>query len=128
MIKKNFNHSLPSGMQGFVFNTRRPIFADRRVRQALGLAFDFEWSNKNLFYGLYKRTQSYFDNSEMAAKGLPRGEELKLLNRYRDRLPPEIFKQPFSLEKRRATAISARSWKKLLSCWKKPAGRYKTAC
>ena len=70
-------------MQGFVFNTRRPIFADRRVRQALGLAFDFEWSNKNLFYGLYKRTQSYFDNSEMAAKGLPRGEELKLLNRYR---------------------------------------------
>lgn len=99
MIKKNFNHSLPSGMQGFVFNTRRAIFADRRVRQALGLAFDFEWSNKNLFYGLYKRTQSYFDNSDMAAKGLPKGEELKLLNKYRDRLPPEVFARPFSLEK-----------------------------
>ena len=99
VIKKNFGHALPSGMQGFVFNTRRPIFSDRRVRQALGLAFDFEWSNKNLFYGLYKRTQSYFDNSEMAAKGLPRGEELKLLNKYRDQLPPEVFKQPFSLEK-----------------------------
>lgn len=99
MIKKNFNHSLPSGMQGFVFNTRRAIFADRRVRQALGLAFDFEWSNKNLFYGLYKRTQSYFDNSDMAAKGLPKGEELKLLNKYRDRLPPEVFTRPFSLEK-----------------------------
>lgn len=99
MIKKNFNHSLPSGMQGFVFNTRRAIFADRRVRQALGLVFDFEWSNKNLFYGLYKRTQSYFDNSDMAAKGLPKGEELKLLNKYRDRLPPEVFTRPFSLEK-----------------------------
>ena len=99
MIKKNFNHSLPSGMQGFVFNTRRAIFADRRVRQALGLAFDFEWSNKNLFYGLYKRTQSYFDNSDMAAKGLPKGEELKLLNKYHDRLPPEVFTRPFSLEK-----------------------------
>lgn len=99
MIKKNFNHSLPSGMQGFVFNTRRAIFADRRVRQALGLAFDFEWSNKNLFYGLYKRTQSYFDNSDMAAEGLPKGEELKLLNKYRDRLPPEVFTRPFSLEK-----------------------------
>lgn len=99
MIKKSFNHSLPSGMQGFVFNTRRAIFADRRVRQALGLAFDFEWSNKNLFYGLYKRTQSYFDNSDMAAKGLPKGEELKLLNKYRDRLPPEVFTRPFSLEK-----------------------------
>lgn len=99
MIKKNFNHSLPSGMQGFVFNTRRAIFADRRVRQALELAFDFEWSNKNLFYGLYKRTQSYFDNSDMAAKGLPKGEELKLLNKYRDRLPPEVFTRPFSLEK-----------------------------
>lgn len=99
MIKKHFNHSLPSGMQGFVFNTRRPVFTDRRVRQALGLVFDFEWSNKNLFYGLYKRTQSYFDNSEMAAKDLPKGEELKLLEKYRDRLPPELFKQRFLLEK-----------------------------
>lgn len=99
LIKNNFKHSLPSGMQGFVFNTRRPIFSDRRVRQALGLVFDFEWSNKNLFYGLYKRTQSYFDNSEMAAKGLPKGEELKLLNQYRDRLPPEVFGRPFSLDK-----------------------------
>ncbi len=99
MIKKHFNHSLPSGMQGFVFNTRRSVFSDRRVRQALGLVFDFEWSNKNLFYGLYKRTQSYFDNSEMAAKDLPKGEELKLLEKYRDRLPPELFKQKFLLEK-----------------------------
>ncbi|MBR1778752.1 MAG: ABC transporter substrate-binding protein [Alphaproteobacteria bacterium] len=99
LIKKSFDHSLPSGMQGFVFNTRRPIFADRKVRQALGMVFDFEWSNKNLFYGLYQRTQSYFDNSEMASKGLPKGEELKLLEGYKDQLPPEVFKEKFVLEK-----------------------------
>ena len=99
LVKGEFSHGLPSGMQGFVFNTRRPLFADRRVREAVGLAFDFEWSNKNLFYGLYKRTQSYFDNSELAAKGLPKGEELKLLNAYRDKLPEEVFKKPFALSK-----------------------------
>lgn len=98
LIKKSFSHSLPSGMQGFVFNTRRPVFADRRVRKALGMVFDFEWSNKNLFYGLYKRTQSYFDNSEMASQGVPKGDELKLLERYKDKLPPELFKEKFMLE------------------------------
>lgn len=99
LIKESFDHGMPSGMQGFVFNTRRAIFADKRVRQALGLVFDFEWTNKNLFYGLYQRTQSYFDNSEMAAKGLPRGQELKLLKKYEDQLPPEVFKKKFALEK-----------------------------
>ena len=99
LIKKSFDHSLPSGMQGFVFNTRRPLFADRRVRKALGTVFDYEWSNKNLFYGLYKRTQSYFDNSELASHGLPKGEELKLLEPYKDRLPPEVFTEKFELEK-----------------------------
>ena len=98
LIKKSFDHFLPSGMQGFVFNTRRPIFADRKVRQALGMVFDFEWSNRNLFYGLYKRTQSYFDNSELAAKGLPKGDELKLLERYKEKLLPEVFKEVFTLE------------------------------
>ena len=98
LIKKSFAHSLPSGMQGFVFNTRRPVFADRNVRKALGMVFDFEWSNKNLFYGLYKRTKSYFDNSEMAAQGLPKGDELKLLENYKDQLPPEVFKEKFAPE------------------------------
>lgn len=99
LVKAEFPHALPSGMQGFVFNARRPLFRDARVRRALGLAFDFEWSNKNLFYGLYERTQSYFDNSELAAKGLPKGEELKILNEYRDKLPEELFKQPFSSDR-----------------------------
>ena len=98
LIKKSFDHSLPSGMQGFVFNTRRPVFADRRVRKALGMVFDFEWSNRNLFYGLYQRTKSYFDNSELASQGIPKGDELKLLERYKDRLPPELFKEKFTLE------------------------------
>ena len=98
LIKKSFGHSLPSGMQGFVFNTRRPIFADRKVRQALSMVFDFEWSNKNLFYGLYNRTQSYFDNSELASNELPKGDELKLLEHYKDLLPPEVFKEIFVLE------------------------------
>ena len=99
LIKAEFSNALPSGMQGFVFNSRRPLFKDRRVRQALGLVFDFEWSNKNLFYGLYKRTQSFFDNSELAAKGLPKGEELKILNEYRDELPDEVFNRPFASDK-----------------------------
>ena len=78
-------------MQGFVFNTRREIFADRLVREALGYAFDFEWSNKTLFYGQYARTTSYYSNSELAASGRPEGEELALLEKYRGRIPDEVF-------------------------------------
>ncbi len=86
---------LPSGMQAFFFNTRKGKFSDRRVREALGLAFDFEWSNKNLFFDLYNRTNSYFDNSELAAKGLPGEGELALLEPYRDQLPAEVFEKEF---------------------------------
>ncbi|ABS61871.1 extracellular solute-binding protein family 5 [Parvibaculum lavamentivorans DS-1] len=81
----------PSGAQGWFLNTRREKFQDRRVREALGLAFDFEWTNKNLFYGLYKRTESYFENSPMKASGEPDGAELALLEPWRDDLPPEVF-------------------------------------
>ncbi|GAD61491.1 extracellular solute-binding protein [Aquipseudomonas alcaligenes] len=88
------NHN-PAGMQGYVFNLRRPIFQDRRVREAIAQLFDFEWANKQLFYGAYKRTHSYFENSEMAASGLPSEAELKLLEPLRDKLPPEVFSQEF---------------------------------
>jgi microcin C transport system substrate-binding protein len=89
--KEEVRHDRSTGMQAFAFNTRRAIFKDRRVRQALGYAFDFEWSNKALFYGQYTRTRSYFDNSELAATGLPSHEELAVLDPYRGRIPDEVF-------------------------------------
>lgn len=91
LIKKAFPHQRVAGMQGFVFNTRRPMFQDSRVRRALGYAFDFEWSNKNLFFGQYTRTDSYFDNSELSSSGLPSPAELAILEPLRDQLPPEVF-------------------------------------
>jgi microcin C transport system substrate-binding protein len=81
----------PSGAQGWFLNTRREKFKDPRVREALGLAFDFEWTNKNLFYGLYKRTESYFENSPMKAEGEPDPAELVLLEPFRDTLPETVF-------------------------------------
>lgn len=84
----------PSGAQGFFFNLRRPIFQDIRVREAIGLMFNFEWTNETLFYGLYKRTDSFFENSPLQAEGLPEGEELAVLEDFRDQLPPEVFTEP----------------------------------
>lgn len=84
-------------MQGFLLNLRKPMFEDVRVRKALGLAFDFEWMNKNLFYGAYTRTSSYFQGSEFQATGLPEGEELKILENYSDQLPADVFDTEFSL-------------------------------
>ncbi len=79
------------GMQAFVFNIRRKKFTDPRVRQAFNLAFDFEWSNKNLFYGQYKRQASFFDNSELASRGLPEGKELEILNSVKKSVAEELF-------------------------------------
>ena len=85
-------------MQGYFMNTRRPVFADRRVRQAMIYAFDFEWTNKNLFYGYYTRIDSYFGKDEqLSARGLPTGPELALLEKFRDKLPPEVFTQEYKM-------------------------------
>lgn len=84
----------PSGTQGFWMNTRRPQLQDIRVREAIALMFNFEWSNATLFHGNYERTVSFFQNSPMMAEGLPEGEELATLERFRDQLPPEIFTEP----------------------------------
>ena len=97
--KELIKHDLSTGMQGFAMNTRREPFNDRNVRKALGYAFDFEWSNKTLFFSQYVRTESYFSNSELASSGLPKGEELEILERYRDQLPPEIFTKPYRAPK-----------------------------
>lgn len=91
VVKEALEDLSPSGTQGFWFNTRRPHLADPRVRQAVGLAFDFEWSNRTLFYGLYERTTSFFQNTAMMAEGPPSEAELALLEPFRDRLPPEVF-------------------------------------
>ena len=86
----------PSGTQGWFINTRRPQFRDPRVREAIALAFDFEWTNKNLMYSLYKRTNSYFENSPLMATGKPSPEELALLEPLRDKVPAEVFGEPYS--------------------------------
>ena len=96
IVKEKIEHDNPQGMQAFVFNTRREIFKDRKVRQALGYAFDFEWTNKNLFYSSYTRTLSYFSNSELASSGLPSQEELRVLDQYRGQVPDQVFSQVFS--------------------------------
>ena len=97
LIKELIPNELPQGMQAFFFNTRLDKFSDPKVREALGYTFDFEWSNKNLFYGQYERTNSYFTNSELASSGLPEGQELALLEPYRDQLPAALFTEPFTL-------------------------------
>ncbi|MGI9388548.1 MAG: extracellular solute-binding protein [Boseongicola sp.] len=84
----------PSGAQGFWFNMRLPKFQDRRVREAIGMMFNFEWSNESLFYGLYARTDSFWEGSSMQAEGLLEGEELALLEEFRDQLPSSVFKDP----------------------------------
>jgi microcin C transport system substrate-binding protein len=94
--KEEIRHEQPTGMQAFVFNARRDFFKDKRVRQALALAFDFEWTNKNLFFGQYTRTRSFFSNSELASSGLPSPEEMKILEPYRGRIPDEVFTKEYA--------------------------------
>ncbi|TCS65037.1 extracellular solute-binding protein [Varunaivibrio sulfuroxidans] len=99
----------PTGMQGYVFNIRRPLFKDRRVREALTYAFDFEWTNKNLFYGQYTRTESYFSNSELASSGLPKGRELAILERYRGKIPDAVFTRPFHAPRSDGTGFNRKN-------------------
>src|SRR4029077_217791 len=87
--------NLCSGGQGWVFNLRRSKFANPRLREALNYAFDFEWTNKTIMYGVYKRTHSVFQNSDMMAQGLPGPEELKLLEPWRGKVPDQVFGEPF---------------------------------
>ena len=91
LVKRAFENRNPGDFQGYVFNLRKPKFQDVRVRQAIGLAMDFEWMNRQLFYGLYKRVNGYFPNSEFHAEGLPKSDELALLEPLRGKLKPAVF-------------------------------------
>lgn len=95
IIKESIEHENPTGMQAFVMNTRRSLFTDSQVRHALAHAFDFEWTNRAIFYDAYKRSHSYFSNSEMAADELPSAAELALLEPVRDLLPDAVFTQVY---------------------------------
>src|SRR5215813_13482296 len=91
IIQENIPDQNPQGMQGYFFNLRRPMFGDRRVRSALAYAYDFEWMNKTLSDGQLVRTRSYWQGSELAATGVPSGAELEILEKYRGRVPDEVF-------------------------------------
>ena len=93
--KQAIPNEIPTGMQGWVYNTRRAIFSDARVREALAAAFDFEWSNAHLFYKAYTRTRSYFSNSELASRGLPTEAEVKVLAPFRGRVSDEVFRREY---------------------------------
>tara|TARA_R110002072_G_C7949269_1_gene533024 strand:- start:155 stop:2062 length:1908 start_codon:yes stop_codon:yes gene_type:complete len=97
VVKEEIEHKIPSPSQAFFFNIRRPIFQDKRVREALSLMFDFEWTNKSLFNDAYKRNQSFYPNSDFQALGLPDEGELALLEPFKKVLPKAIFTQEFSL-------------------------------
>lgn len=96
VVRREIPHGRPSGMNAMVFNARRPLFADRQVRLALMHAFDFAWMNRTFFHGAYRRIESYFENSELAAKGPPSPGELALLEPFRDELPPEVFTRAYA--------------------------------
>lgn len=97
IIKESIPHNNPATLQFFGFNTRLDKFADRRVREAIGLAFNFEWANEKLFYNQYERIYSLFSNTNLAATGLPEGQEKQILESFRQRLPKNIFNQSITL-------------------------------
>ncbi len=94
--QERVTHRMPAGMQAFVYNTRRAKFSNPLVREALAYAFDFDWTNRNLFFSQYTRCNSYFSNSDMVAEGLPQGAELEVLEPFRDQLPPRVLYHPLS--------------------------------
>ena len=95
VIKEKFPITNVGRMQGYVFNLRRPLFADVRLRRAFNYAYDFEEMNRQLSFGEYQRNKSYFDGTELASSGLPEGQELQILETVRDKVPPEVFTTPY---------------------------------
>ncbi|PWU21527.1 MAG: hypothetical protein C5B49_02535 [Bdellovibrio sp.] len=132
MIQELIPDNSPQGYQGFDFNLRRPLFKSKEVREAIALLFDFEWMNKNLFFDAYTRSASYFENSPMAARGLPTGEELRILAKFKAQLPPELFPQPFTLPTNNTDEERQANLRKALKLfeqagWKSSGGALKNA-
>ena len=96
IVKEAIEHNNPAILQAFAFNVRKPKFSDRRVREAIGLAFNFNWANERLFYNQYTRLYSYFTNTGMEAKSLPSGKEKEILLKYKNALPKEVFSKEFA--------------------------------
>ena len=95
LVKGEFRHRLPTGFQSYVLNSRRPLLRDARVRQALGLAIDYEWMNRQMFYQSYTRVRGIFGNTECAASGLPDEAQLALMTPFRADIPPAAFGPAF---------------------------------
>lgn len=127
VIRAEIPHQIPTQSQALFMNSRRALFAERKVREALGLMFDFEWTNRALFNSAYKRSYSYYPNSEFAATGKPEGAEWLLLSPYRKQLPASLFKQPFELPQTDGRGIPRETLRKALGLlaeagWK-PSGQ-----
>ncbi|RLT98661.1 extracellular solute-binding protein [Ketobacter sp.] len=125
IIKQEIPHQNPTGMQAFVMNTRNELFQDSRVRHALNLAFDFEWTNKQLFYGAYNRTQSFFSNSDLASSGLPSEAELALLEPFREDLPVEVFTQEYQSPTTDGSGNNRKNIRKAISLLKEAGWSFK---
>jgi microcin C transport system substrate-binding protein len=108
LIKEEFEYSGSTLYAGFYFNLRNPKFHDRRVREAISNAFDFEWVNKTILYNLFVRLRSHFDNTELANDGVPEALELEILEPFRNQLDPRVFAEPWEPPKTDATEASAR--------------------
>ena len=115
VIKAQIPHQIPTQTQGLFMNTRRATFADVKTREALGLMFDFEWTNRALFSDAYKRATSYYPNSEFTASGLPVGHEWLMLKPYKDQLPARLFTEPFTLPQTDGRGIPRETMRKALA-------------
>lgn len=118
LVKEEIEHERPSGMQAFVLNSRKAKLSDPKVRHALSYAFDFEWTNQNLFHSQYKRSHSYFENSELASSGLPSGEELTVLEQFKDQLPSDVFTKEFTVPSSNKLSSLRKNLRKAMSLLK----------
>ena len=124
IVKRNIPHELPQGMQSFIFNLRKPLFQDIQLRRAINLAFDFEWTNKQLFFNQYKRSNSYFENSELRSTLMPSSDELKLLTPFKEQLPASIFTTVFKSNVTKGNGKNRKELRKALKILKKQGWKF----